>query len=344
MKKIEIVAISLLFSMMLTGCGKQNTIKSMAVDLQKGGLDTSADLENGQKNGSIVIGPNNTTVRSEKQREWIQKLLQCKQDFVKKNIIQEEEGMDEHSNFKNLIKLKRELENSTLDNSTGAFQEEMFGINTTESYRAADVSRQEDCIKQFLQALEEAGFSGVGSLALPKEGEEKNYVDMVSRGIHFYLLKEEESKQLRLTAEVAFYSLYYPKDYVEYIDSSLENGFYVCGYNTGGYLESISFGDSREDANVSYHMSPTVVLKDKKPIRLDVDLFQGYLEYANQPVFSEYKIETLANLIASLSGDKEGAKTFLENFKIDGPKSGKLGEKVWTLTAKGSGKYQLSIE
>lgn len=209
----------------------------------------------------------------------------------------------------------------------------------------------------FIRELEAAGYSDLSSLFETMEKELKEdkknggYYELtiVRNGVQFMMSvipsqtiqKEEydvdiqipQEGQYGLDIQIPLALLVTPVEYADFMQSQVMDGFYPVSFRAGGFMDCLTLVSSWDEPGNPYNKAINFYLKDGKPIQLEVKAMKNKRE--GSLLFSGREQETVAGLLAALTGDASASKAFATGMEIGKEKSGTIGKCQWTLETKG---------
>lgn len=339
MKK-KTIAMLLLAVMLLTGCGAPDAVMDEAENIREEYRFLSSQEEvEGAKEILLGKGKSEPAVVSVIKRQQLKILKETimKDDFLKTLYLSEDSDEDaDEDEFE-----ADEVDDTGIDDW---LDYEIIGKKSTDMVFGGDLvlsftlQNGEKDLEELLKRMEKIGYKDMKGYTTEQYGA----CSFVRQGLLFqsYVEKDVSEEGTVKRKLVSFDILVpaarycYPKRYEELIEKTIGDGFYLLKAYTGGYMDCLMLQSSWNDPGNPYNKQVFFYLKDEKPLQLEVKIWEN-ADKADGPVFSADERQTIINLITQMTNNSSEATAFVSNFRIDGDKEGKLGDKEWRLINNG---------
>ena len=337
----KIIALISIVGILMTGCGVPDRVKEEIKNVERGFLSEKTEVKATEKNAERArqnyISDTESFVVSEKRKEQIKKLYQLIYSEEISELytdltadayrIYDSEIFSEDFSQKEFKKMIQVYINGEKEWTDYAFEGFQFSISIQE----------EESWQKLAKLLEQNGYTGLVGVQAPKNDQR----DIVSQGVVFelrgptvymesdYMFESEiemEASGIQLTINVSKYSLCYPEKF-SFLETIIEDGFFMNGLDMGGYLERVSLTGSCNEPKNQLQKSIDIYMKEGKPIQIEITA-AGEVTNTAETLFSEREKTTVANLLAQVTGDKAAADAFVE-IGVRPDKKGSVGKWNW---------------
>ncbi|MCH5264808.1 MAG: hypothetical protein J1F02_02835 [Lachnospiraceae bacterium] len=318
MKK-KIVAVSLLFTLLLTGCGTQDAVTQEAKKAAKdaGFIGYYKDINNASEEMEWKLVP---AAISTARQQQLKKLYDVLEETVEKK------------GGKLIVTPSKDELLSWMDFQDFDEIEDVAGFGIDIDYAAEN----QEATPYLLEQLEKLGYEDIGF----PPGEYSGICDFVRQGFIIRIVDynyrsgdgydSEEQDMGGISISLSPYQFVYPPQYEKRMEAVFEDGFCIASLYAGGYMDVIQFVGSDNEPGNSYTKRGIWWIKDDKTVEVEICIVQNR-EKAEGAVFSVHEQQGMINLIADMTGDAAGAADFVKNFHIGDETEGTIGNRKWTL-------------
>ncbi len=346
--RIQYIVAGALTVFLLTGCGSKDVVLQQAREQKAEFVSSIYDFkqdEGTEKQPAVTVSEERC-----KQIAQLKEIVKKNKESGVGNSSDDEEEYDEllATDWNKLEEVKDLFSSSGLD---GGVKGENY-IYSPGEYRG-----DREKMLSFIRELEAAGYSDLSSLFETMEKELKedkrnggyNALTVVRNGVKFMMSvmasqtiqKEEydvdiqipQKEEYGLDIQIPLALLVTPTEYVDFMQGQVMDGFYPVSFRAGGFMDCLTLVSSWDEPENPYNKAVNFYLKDGKPIQLEVKAMKNKRE--GSLLFSRREQETVAGLLAALTGDANASKAFATGMKVGKEKSGTIGKCQWTLETKG---------
>lgn len=192
-----------------------------------------------------------------------------------------------------------------------------------------------------LEQFEKMGYRNLTSLYENRDKAENCL--LVRNGAVFRLGFSQERENV-LFFMVCFLngSLSAPERYQSFLEENIKDGFVVKDISTGGFVDQIRLEGSKNEPGNPYDKTIFLYFRDGI-LQMEVSIGENG-QKAEGRVFTEEEQGTVQALLASMTGDANGAAALVANFRLNEETEGTLGDRSWQLLDKGKGRYILRVQ
>jgi len=340
MKK-RIIALVSVVGILMTGCGVPDRVKEEAKNIERGFISEKQEVKVAQKSveqaQQSYICDTQTLLVSEKRNEQIKKLYQLLYSEEISGLYTElttdayntvddgiyTEGLSKKA-FKKMIQVYIDGKKQWTDYASDGFQVSL-SIQDEEKWQ------------ELAKLLEQNGYTGLLGVQAPENGRRA----IVSNGVVFeligplvytesdYMFDSEigiETGRIYLNITISKFNICYPEKF-SFLETAVEDGFYLNGLDMGGYLERVTLTSSQDDPKSPLQKRIDIYLKEGKPIQVEITA-AGEVTNTAGTLFSEREKTTVENLLAQVTGDKGAADAFVE-ICVHPDQKGSVGTWSW---------------